>query len=174
MKNYYQILGLTTTATQDEIRKAYLKKAKEFHPDINKSSIAEAKFKEIQEAYNTLSDTGKKSSYDYNRQYQYHNTQQSQQNATEWAEYFRKEAERQRYNQQNPQQTPPKNNKDEFNFENYDDEINNQSTLFVILAFLAFFLLIVVIYYVGFWSSLVFGGMLYLLYQIYQGSKNTS
>lgn len=64
-KNYYDILGVSKTATESEIKKAYKKKALEYHPDRNKGDKhAETKFKEVNEAYQTLSDTTKKQNYD--------------------------------------------------------------------------------------------------------------
>jgi molecular chaperone DnaJ len=61
-KNYYDILGVSKTASQDEIKKAFRKKAHEFHPD--KKTGDEAKFKEANEAYQVLSDTEKRQQYD--------------------------------------------------------------------------------------------------------------
>ncbi|AHC39913.1 molecular chaperone DnaJ [Mycoplasma ovis str. Michigan] len=62
--DFYEVLGLNKNATQDEIKKAYRKLAKQYHPDINKSAGAEEKFKKINEAYEVLSDPQKKSNYD--------------------------------------------------------------------------------------------------------------
>lgn len=65
MADYYELLGLSRTASADEIKKAYRKKALQFHPDKNPGdSEAESRFKEISEAYEVLSDDNKKQVYD--------------------------------------------------------------------------------------------------------------
>ncbi len=63
-RDYYEILGLQKGATEAEIKKAYRKLALEYHPDKNKEAGAEEKFKEINEAYQVLSDTNKRQKYD--------------------------------------------------------------------------------------------------------------
>jgi molecular chaperone DnaJ len=63
-RDYYEVLGLARGATEDEIRKAYRKLARQFHPDVNKEPDAESVFKEINEAYEVLSDTDKRAAYD--------------------------------------------------------------------------------------------------------------
>ena len=63
-RDYYEVLGVTKQSTDAEIKKAYRKLAKKYHPDINKEADAEAKFKEINEAYEVLSDPQKKATYD--------------------------------------------------------------------------------------------------------------
>uniref|UniRef100_A0A7E4V1W5 DnaJ homolog dnj-20 n=1 Tax=Panagrellus redivivus TaxID=6233 RepID=A0A7E4V1W5_PANRE len=63
-KDYYKILGVAKTATDDEIKKAYRKMALKYHPDKNKEPGAEAKFKDVAEAYDVLSDQEKKKIYD--------------------------------------------------------------------------------------------------------------
>lgn len=64
-KDYYSVLGVDRNATEEQIKKAYRKKAMELHPDKNPGNpAAEAKFKEAAEAYDVLSDAGKKSNYD--------------------------------------------------------------------------------------------------------------
>ena len=63
-RDYYEVLGLQKGASDDEIKKAYRSLAKKYHPDINKEPGAEEKFKEINEAYDTLSDPDKKARYD--------------------------------------------------------------------------------------------------------------
>ena len=69
-KDYYDALGVKDNATQDDIKKAFRTLAKKYHPDRNKGdAAAEAKFKEISEAYDTLSDPKKKEQYDMMRKY---------------------------------------------------------------------------------------------------------
>jgi curved DNA-binding protein len=63
-KDYYKILGITRSASADEIKRAYRKLAREFHPDRNKAKNAEDKFKEINEANEVLGDVKKRQAYD--------------------------------------------------------------------------------------------------------------
>ncbi len=63
-KDYYSILGVSKSASEQDIKKAYRKLALEYHPDRNKSKEAEAKFKEITKAYEVLSDGQKRKTYD--------------------------------------------------------------------------------------------------------------
>lgn len=63
-RDYYEILGVAKTASQDEIKSSFRKLAKKYHPDINKEADAEEKFKEVQEAYSVLSDENKRKQYD--------------------------------------------------------------------------------------------------------------
>lgn len=65
MKDFYQILGVPRNASEDDIRKAYRRLAKKYHPDVNKGDKeAEEKFKDISEAYNVLSDKKQRQQYD--------------------------------------------------------------------------------------------------------------
>ena len=63
-RDYYEVLGVSKTASDDEIKKAYRKLSKKYHPDINKAEDAADKFKEVAEAYEVLSDSHKRAAYD--------------------------------------------------------------------------------------------------------------
>lgn len=63
-RDYYEVLGLSKNASDDEIKKAYRSLARKYHPDVNKESDAEQKFKEIKEAYDVLSDPQKRAHFD--------------------------------------------------------------------------------------------------------------
>jgi len=63
-RDYYEVLGISKGASEDEIKRAYRRLAKKYHPDVNKEPGAEEKFKEINEAYEVLSDPQKKANYD--------------------------------------------------------------------------------------------------------------
>jgi len=63
-EDYYKVLGVTKSASSDEIKRAYRKQALQYHPDRNKSKEAEVKFKEVTKAYEVLSDPQKKQTYD--------------------------------------------------------------------------------------------------------------
>lgn len=70
-KDYYQILGVSADADQQQIKQAYRKKARQFHPDVSTESNAEERFKEINEAYEALRDAGKRAEYDQLRRHGY-------------------------------------------------------------------------------------------------------
>ena len=64
-RDYYEVLGIQKSASDDDIKKAYRKLAKQYHPDLNPGDKgAEAKFKEVNEAYEVLSDSDKRARYD--------------------------------------------------------------------------------------------------------------
>ena len=63
-KDLYEVLGVSRNATDDEIKKAFRKQARKLHPDVNKSANAEEEFKELNEAYDVLSDPNKRAYYD--------------------------------------------------------------------------------------------------------------
>jgi curved DNA-binding protein len=63
-KDYYEVMGVPRGATQDEIKRAYRKLARKFHPDVSKEKNAEERFKELQEAYEVLKDPEKRAAYD--------------------------------------------------------------------------------------------------------------
>jgi len=63
-KDYYQIMGVARDASQDEIKRAYRRLARKFHPDVSKEANAEEKFKEVQEANEVLKDPQRRAAYD--------------------------------------------------------------------------------------------------------------
>ena len=63
-KDYYKTLGLARGASDDDIKKAYRRLARKYHPDVSKEKDAEERFKEIAEAYDTLKDPRKRAAYD--------------------------------------------------------------------------------------------------------------
>src|SRR5699024_2644075 len=63
-RDYYEVLGISRTADETEIKRAYRKLARKYHPDVNKDDNAEEQFKEVNEAYEVLSDTERRAAYD--------------------------------------------------------------------------------------------------------------
>lgn len=85
-QNYYQILGVNQHASQGEIKRAYRKLARQYHPDVNKSPEAAEKFKQLAEAYEVLKDPGKRAKYD---QYGQEWTTSAERDHTGWQWDFR-------------------------------------------------------------------------------------
>ncbi|WP_276574522.1 DnaJ domain-containing protein [Spiroplasma poulsonii] len=63
-RDYYDVLGVERNATDEKIKRAFRQLAKKYHPDVSKEKDAEAKFKEVNEAYEVLSDPNKRRNYD--------------------------------------------------------------------------------------------------------------
>lgn len=77
-KDYYKIMGVAKNATEKDIKAAYRKLARKYHPDISKESNAEEKFKEMGEAYEVLKDPAKRSEYDQYQKHKEYNQHYSQ------------------------------------------------------------------------------------------------
>src|SRR5579859_6719505 len=63
-RDYYEVLGVQRNASEDDVKKAFRRLARQYHPDVNKEKGAEAQFKEINEAYEILGDAQKRQAYD--------------------------------------------------------------------------------------------------------------
>lgn len=104
-KDYYQIMGVARDATQAEIKQAYRKLARQYHPDVSKEAGAEARFKEIGEAYEVLKDPEKRAAYDrlgerwkngqefqpppgWDQGFEFHGRQFSQADASQFSSFF--------------------------------------------------------------------------------------
>lgn len=145
MENYYYILGISDSASFEEIREVYLKKVKEFPPDVNTNDIAESKFKEIQEAYDILGNVDKRTIYDYNRQFYNYESSSQDQNDIEWADYFSKQ-EVQTDNNHYQATTSTKAAKDK--------KFDNRVSIIIISILLGVILLSIILHYLGFRPSL--------------------
>ena len=83
-EDYYKVLGVGRDASQEEIQRAYRKLARQYHPDVNKTAEAEAKFKKVGEAYEVLKDPQKRKKYDVLGE----NWKAGQNVPPQWEEYF--------------------------------------------------------------------------------------
>lgn len=131
MKNYYYILGLKENSSIQDIKKAYRKLSKKFHPDINNGDdFFEERFKEIQEAYETLSDTTRRDQYDSDRfNHEHKNRQQSQE--TNNKEKRKKNNKHQRENYKREQE----NREQERKRKKENDKIYNAVQSFLMILF---------------------------------------
>lgn len=114
--DYYQVLGVSKTATSDEIKKAYRKLAMKYHPDVSTEANAEEKIKEVNAAYEVLGDPEKRKAYDQfgqagsERMRQQQQYQQQYGNAQQFTtmedlfEAFFRTSQQQQYQQRNGQQ----------------------------------------------------------------------
>src|SRR6266516_5332639 len=84
-KDYYAVMGVDRKASAEEIKNAYRKLARKYHPDVSKERDAEEKFKELGEAYETLSDPEKRAAYD---QLGIHRSGQELRQPPGWARQF--------------------------------------------------------------------------------------
>ena len=105
-KDYYDILGIDRTASQDEIKKAYRKRARKHHPDLNQGDQASAeKFKELNEAHEVLSDPEKREKYDQlGAQWQYHQGEGGKPENFNWGEWQSSPNQRSSYRTVTPEE----------------------------------------------------------------------
>ena len=104
-KDYYKILGVSTSATPDEVRTAYRNLCKQWHPDVNADADATAKMQDINEAYLILKDPAKRQRYDeeyarfkeYERQKRTKSNQESKSNSNQAEQHKASSTERQSY-----------------------------------------------------------------------------
>ena len=88
--DYYSILGVDSQASGDEIRKAFRKKALEYHPDLNRAADAGDRFKEVNEAYQVLSNSVRRSQYDRSQRAEWERTEKMRREQI-WKEQVQRE-----------------------------------------------------------------------------------
>ncbi len=104
-KDYYNTLGVSKTATDDEIKSAYRNLARQYHPDVNKEPGAEEKFKEINEAYQVLSDKEKRTKYDqFGSEWQRYQHSGGQPGGFDWGPWQQEQAARTSYRTVSPEE----------------------------------------------------------------------
>ena len=104
-KDYYSILGVSKTASDDEIKSSYRKLARKYHPDVNKDPGAEDKFKEINEAYQVLSDKEKRQKYDrFGSEWQNYQSSGGQPGGFDWGPWRQSPGGRSQYRTVSPEE----------------------------------------------------------------------
>ena len=102
-KDYYKTLGVSKTASDEEIKSAYRNLARQFHPDVNKEPGAEDKFKEVNEAYQVLSDAEKRKKYDqFGSEWQNYQTSGGQPGGFDWGPWQQSQGGRTSYRTVSP------------------------------------------------------------------------
>ena len=115
MADYYQVLGLSHDADQQEIRQAFRRKARKYHPDLNKKAGASAKFMQVNEAYQTLSDPKKRIAYNL-----------------DWLKAYRTRESNRASREEQARETPRQDNiQDDAVYEQYEEESERSDNPFV-------------------------------------------
>ncbi|MCK9245907.1 MAG: DnaJ domain-containing protein [Anaerolineaceae bacterium] len=104
-KDYYSTLGVSKTATDAELKSAYRKLARQYHPDVNKEAGAEDKFKEVNEAYQVLSDAEKRKKYDqFGSEWQRYQSSGGQPGGFDWGPWQQSDGGRTSYRTVSPEE----------------------------------------------------------------------
>lgn len=98
-RNYYEVLGVSKDASQNEIKKAYRKLVRKYHPDVNKDAGATEKATEVNVAYGVLGDKEKRAEYDAMLENPYANQQGGQGSQQDFSDFYRQYAEQQAHSQ---------------------------------------------------------------------------
>lgn len=103
-KDYYQTLGVSRSASQDDIKKAYRKLARQYHPDVNPGdAAAEEKFKDVNEAFQVLSDPAKRQKYDqFGAQWEQYQRQGGQPGGFDWSQWSQQPGGQTQYRRVSP------------------------------------------------------------------------